>query len=439
MGWIARRLGRIVESNASQRVASDDLKPWTFFAAIQIGTAICVPMFALGGELGSHSRFIDLVPAVIVAALVVAALAIATGYVGMKARLPTAVLARTTFGEGGAKILAAVLIITLLGWFGLQTEMLARALVGLLKSQFGIDAPLFPVTIACGALISTTGIIGFRALGKLAYLAVPFLLVVITVPLWIAFGQYDVAARLAATPPGDHYDFAMVVSIITGGHMTAIATTPDVARFLRTRRDVVLGPFVSLGVALPFLLLLSSSLSAIYGTGDLVGIMILAGLAAPALVILILATWTSNDKNLYESALSLSALLPSQPRWLLTAAAAVIGVGFASFGVFDHFIGYLVALGLVIAPVAGVYTVDYFLTPSRYAAGAETVAGLRPLPFACWAAGTIGGWTTLPVAAGGLGAWRLTNVPTFDALVIATATYAVCTFFIQRRAMAAAS
>lgn len=438
MGWIRRRLGRLVESNAGERVAASDLKPWTFFAAIQIGTAICVPMFALGGELGSHARFLDLAPAVIVAALVVAVLAMATGYVGMKARLPTAVLARTTFGEGGARILAGVLIVTLLGWFGIQTEMLARALVGLLKSQFGIDAPLLPITIAGGALISTTGIIGFRALGRVAYLAVPFLLVVITVPLWIAFGQYDVPARLAVLPPGDHYDFAMIVSIITGGHMTAIATTPDVARFLRTRRDVFLGPLVSLGIALPFLLLLSASLSSIYGTGDLVGIMIRAGLAAPALVILILATWTSNDKNLYESALSLSALLPSQPRWLLTAGAAVVGVGFASVGVFDHFIGWLVALGLVIAPVAGVYTVDFFLAPARYAADAPAVPGVRPLPFACWAAGTFAGWTTLPAAAGGLGAWRLTNVPTFDALVVATASYALCVFLRSRRAVAAA-
>ncbi len=437
LGWIGRRLGRIVEHNAAERVADGDLRPWTFFAAIQIGTAICVPTFALGGELGSHSRFIELAPAVIVAALIIAVLAVATGYVGMKARVPTAVLTRNTFGRTGAKVLAAILIVTLLGWFGIQTEMLARALVGLLHSQFGIDVPILPITIAGGALISTTGIIGFRALGKLAYFAVPFLLMVITVPLWIAFGTHDVPARLAAPALATPYDFGMIVSIIAGGHMTAITTTPDVSRFLRTPRDVVFGPLVSLGIALPFLLLLSASLSVIYGTGDLVGIMIAAGLAAPALIILVLATWSSNDKNLYESALSLSALLPGYPRWLLTAGAAIVGIGFAAFGVFAHFIAFLIFMGLLIAPVAGVYTVDFLLGPERYVTGSDDAPRFRPFPFVAWAFGTFVGWATLPAASAGLGIWRLTNVPALDALLAATLSYGLIMLVHRQRRVVA--
>lgn len=421
------RIAKLVERNAADRVAGSDLRPWTFFAAIQIGTSICVPMFALGGDLGSHSRFVDLAPAVLIASLLVALMTMATGYVGMKARLPTAVLTRNTFGMVGAKILAAILILTLLGWFGIQTEMLARAVVGLLATQFGIDAPLLPITVAAGALISSTGIIGFRALGKLAYIAVPFLLVVITVPLWIAFGRFDVAEKLTAPAQLATYDMGMIISIVTGGYMVSVAIAPDIARFLRTGRDVVLAPLVSLGLALPFLLLLSASLSVLYGTPDLVGIMVRAGLAAPALIILVLATWTSNDKNLYESALSLSALLPNYPRWLLAVFAAIVGTGFAAMGIFSHFITWLIFLGITIAPVAGIYMVDYLLTPDRYITGDQAVAAIRPLPFACWLFGSLLGWTTLPATNAGLGAWTLTAVPTLDALLASAFAYAALT------------
>ncbi|WP_165324327.1 cytosine permease [Rhizorhabdus phycosphaerae] len=419
----------LLEGNATQRVGSSDFRPWTFFAAIQIGTAICVPMFALGGDLGSHSRFLDLPLPVLVASSIVALMSMATGYVGMTARLPTSVFTRTTFGVAGAKLLAAVLILTLLGWFGIQIEMLARAVVGLLASQFGISVPLTVVIVASGLLVSTTGIIGVKALGKLATITVPFLLAVITVPLWLAFGRFDVAERLAAPPSLPAYDAGTIISIIAGGYMTGIAVTPDVSRFLATRRDMVLGPVVALGIVLPFLILLSASLAVIYGTGDLIGIMTRAGLAAPALAILILATWSSNDKNLYESALSLSALVPGIPRWILATGAATVGIAFAAMGIFGHFIAFLVMLGIVIAPVAGLYTVDFVLRPDRYAPSAEPeTRAVRPLPFAIWALASLIGWSTLPASGGGLGLFALTGVSTLDALGAATGFYALATF-----------
>lgn len=430
----------LLEGNATQQVRSEDFRRWTFFAAIQIGTAICVPMFALGGDLGSHSRFLDLPIPVLIASTLVALMSMATGYVGMTARLPTSVFTRTTFGVVGAKLLAAVLILTLLGWFGIQIEMLARAVVGLLGSQFGITAPLGAVIVGSGLLVSTTGIIGVKALGKLATFTVPFLLAVITVPLWVAFGRIDVAGRLAAQPLLPAYDAGTIISIIAGGYMTGIAVTPDVSRFLATRRDMVLGPAIALGLVLPFLILLSASLAVIYGTGDLIGIMTRAGLAAPALAILILATWSSNDKNLYESALSLSALVPGVPRWLLASGAAAIGIAFAAMGIFGHFIGFLIMLGIVIAPVAGLYTVDFALRPDRYAPDApvETRA-IRPLPFLVWALASAFGWSTLPVAGGGLGLFRLTGVSTLDALAAATGLYALATVALRSRMRKAAA
>lgn len=416
-----QRVARLVEHSPLQPVAGEDRRSWFFLATIKVGVMICVPLFALGGDLGSHVRLSALLPAVVCGALATAALASLTGYVGMKARVPTAVLVRTTFGSTGGKVVAAILLLTLFGWFGVQTEVLVRSIVALAKSSLAIDLPTLPLTLACGALISTTAIIGFRALGKVAYAAVPLLLAVIAVPTWIALTTHDWGPLWHAEPAASPYDFGTVVSVITGGHMVAVATTPDITRFMRTTRDNVLGMFVGYGLVLPLLLMVAALLAAIYRNGDLVQIMIATGVGLPALLVIVLATWTANDKNLYESSLSLATLMPGIARWKLTILAAVIGTTLAAGGIFMHFIQLLVWMGITIAPVAGVYLVDYAMDPGRYGSGASQP--LRWRAFLSWGIGIAGAVLTLPAASGGLGWLSLTSAPTLDALLIAATAH----------------
>ncbi len=425
-GGLRDRLSALIERNPQKRVGGADLRPWTFYAAIQVGTTISVPLFVLGGELGQHDRFLTLAPAVLAGALIVVLLGWLTGYVGVRARVPTAILVRQTFGEAGAKLVAGILIVSLFGWFGVQTEMLARSVNALLGSHFGLRIPPTPLTIGAGALMCTTATIGFRALGKIAYLAVPLLLAVISAPLWIGLSARGVAPLLGPAPSGQTYTPGMIVSIVSGAYMTGVAIAPDITRFLRTPRDNLLGVFVSLGIAYPILLLLSAALAVLFGSGDLIEILNRAGVGLPALAVVVLATWTSNDKNLYEAALSLSALFPRIERWKLAAAAGAIGTALAALGIFDYFITYLIILGIAISPVAGVYSVDFLMHRSRYEDG-RAPRLLRPYAFAAWIIGSGVGLMTLSAESFGLGLFTLTSAPTLDALLVA----ALAHFLIQ--------
>lgn len=423
---ISRRLARLVERGATHAVAASDQRSWFFLAAIQIGVSICVPLFALGGQLGRHARFLDLIPAVFAGAVLAAILGTLTGLVGLRARVPTAMLMRVAFGEGGGKAVAAVLIITLFGWFGVQTEMLVDSIRVLLTSSMGWSVPRLPLTLVCGALMSSTAIIGFRALGKVAYVAVPLLLAVIAVPTWIALRTHEVAPLLAAPAAEAPYSFGLIVAIITGGHMVAVTIAPDLTRFLRSPRDAMIGMGVSLGAALPVLLSIAALLAVIYGSANLIDILVAAGVGAPALLVIVLATWTSNDKNLYESALSLSTLFPRRERWQLTAAAGAVGTLMATCGIFEHFIDLLVFLGITIAPVAGVYLADFYCNRARYAP--DTDWGTRPLrwlSFVAWAVGILVGAASLPASSHGFGYLHLTSIPTLDALLAAGLTQAL--------------
>lgn len=421
----ARLAGRLVEGSPFRPVDHEDRRGWLFLAAIQIGVTICVPLFALGGQLGRHARYLDLVPAVILGAFIAAFFAILTGMVGRHARVPTAVIMRRAFGEAGGKVVAALLILALFGWFGVQTEMLVDSIQTLLRSGLDLRVPKVLLTIVCGALMSSTAIIGFRALGKVAYFAVPLLLVVIMVPTWVAFATHDVLPMMSAPAAEAPYSFGIIVSIISGGHMVAVVTAPDLTRFLRSSRDVVMGTGISLGVALPVLLLVAALLAVIYENADLIAVLVAAGVGVPALLVIVLATWTSNDKNLYESALSLSTLLPRWQRWQLTAAAGAIGTALATAGIFEHFVELLIFLGITIAPVAGVYLSDFHFERRRYEPDYAAVDNVRWQAFAAWAAGILAGLLTLPRSSHGFGVLDMTGIPALDAMLIAATAYIV--------------
>jgi cytosine permease len=417
---VAGRLARLVERNPTRAVAESDRRSWFFLAAIQIGVSICVPLFALGGQLGRHARFTDLVPAVFAGALLSAFFGTLTGLVGLRARVPTAMLMRVAFGEGGGKAVAGILILTLFGWFGVQTEMLVDSIRVLLSSSLGISLPRLPLTVACGVLMSSTAIIGFRALGKVAYVAVPLLLCVIAVPTAIALRTHDVGPLLGAPAAEAPYTFGLIVAIITGGHMVAVTIAPDLTRFLRTPRDAIIGMGVSLGCALPILLLLAALLAVIYGSADLISILVAAGVGVLALLVIVLATWTSNDKNLYESALSLATLFPRRERWQLTALSGAVGTLLAAWGIFEHFIELLIFLGIGIAPIAGVYLADSQLHRTRYLPNTATKpVALRWESFAAWGFGVLIGLLCLPKSSHGFGSLHLTSIPTLDALLAA--------------------
>ncbi len=423
MNRLSATLARVVEKSPMKPVGDDELRGWFFLATVKIGVMICVPLFALGGELGTHMRLVDLVPSVLVGALATTVLAICTGLIGMRARVPTAMLVRHTFGTAGAKVVAAILIVTLFGWFGVQTEVVVNSIEALLDARFGFTVNRLLLTIACGALISSTAIIGVRALGKVSYVAVPLLLAVIAVPTWIALHTHEWTSLAELPAASVAYTFGEVVSIIVGGHIVAIAITPDITRFMRSGRDTIVGVVVGYGIALPILLSLAALLALIYRNGDLVAIMILTGVGGPAIVVLLLSTWTANDKNLYETSLALSSLAPGVARWKLTVVAAVAGTALAAAGIFGHFIAFLVFMGITIGPAAGVYLMDFVLHPSRYH-GVDAPAW-RSLPFAAWLIGLAGGIATLPRPSGGFGLFTLTSAPTIDALLAGAVAHVV--------------
>jgi cytosine permease len=113
--------------------------------------------------------------------------------------------------------------------------------------------------------------------------------------------------------------------------------------------------------------------------------------------LLVTATLSSSP----NSSLHLTNVLQALFGWRLsravaTAALGAIGILFSIFGILTHFVGFRLILGKAMAPVAGVFVVDYFiLKTDRATLGASRQAlalptsceWINPIAILAWIAG----------------------------------------------------
>ena len=88
--------------------------------------------------------------------------------------------------------------------------------------------------------------------------------------------------------------------------------------------------------------------------------MFMAGFGVIALFVLVFATWTTNVINIYSTALAVRASVPIGSYRSVVVATGIVGTIAALGGISDHLIDFLVVMGLLVPPIAGVYLADFF-------------------------------------------------------------------------------
>jgi cytosine permease len=403
-------------------VSEQALRGWFFYLSVLIGFTICIPVFMMGPQLASQIGFVDLALSVYIGGFLLAVIACCAGSVGVRTQLPTPVIIQTTFGHHGSILVIFILSLTFFGWFGVQAEVFARSFVTLIDQIFSVSLPVYAVILISALLMSSTAIIGIQALGRLSYLSVPLLTIILVWPLFSLIHQEQGLAFLTSNYVEAPLSLGMIASIVVGGWMVGASVTPDLARFQKDLRSMAVALFLNYAVFYPSLILLTATLSIGFAKSDFIQIMMVVGLAVPTLFVLFFATWTTNDKNLYESSLAVSSLFPTIPRWKVTAIAGLCGTGFALLGLTSHFIPWLIFLGIFIAPLAGIYVIDFWQNKDLYTRSAMIKRSWRLKPFVIWGVGAFVGLLSLPASSMGLGLLTLTHIPALDALLVSALT-----------------
>ena len=162
------------------------------------------------------------------------------------------------------------------------------------------------------------------------------------------------------------------------------------------------------------MLLLAAIPAALFGKHDLMDVMTLLRIPGIAIVVLVISTWTSNTANLYSATLTLATLFRRSSTRRLGLWGAVVALVAAVAGIADHFIPLLIGLGIVSAPLAGVYVVDFFVLRERvYDAGRlGELPAIRASAFVAWLLGSAVGLTETYAG------HALTGIPAVDSILI---------------------
>ena len=406
---------RLTDNHSRGPVPAAETVSGIAIAVVIIGVSITLPAFLVGTELIGALGLVEGGLAIILGGFLTACIGYLTMRVGIETRLSTYSVILFCFGRAGSNIVNLILAITLLGWYGVTAALFGRALSLAVDDALGVLVPIPVFTIAGGVLMVATTLYGFRAIYRLSRIAVPLLAALLLYGVWAVLDGASLA-ELSGVPGRPHEGIASIsagISIVIGSFFVGVTLVPDLARFARGRRDAITGSFLSYGLGFPLVLLLSGLPVLVSGDPDLISSMTSLGLGIPALIVMIFSTWTTNINNLYSASLSIARMMPKVRDWVITLVAGVIGTLLALAGIMDYFVGFLILLGIIVPPIAGVYLADYFvLRPTRI-----NVNHAGPVPDFRWDAIAA---LTIACAVGifeRTSDWSLTSVTAIDTLL----------------------
>ena len=357
-----------VESAGLSRVKPEDRKSWMSIAFIWSGSVCCVPALMVGAGITMGLTFAQAALAMCVGYAICVALMSLMSILSSDLGIPTVVAASGAFGKTGSSYLVSLVIAFCnICWFGFQAVVCGESFAAILNN-FGIPLPGVVSTIIWGLIMCVTAVVGINLIKILNVVSVPALVLILIYAMIVVFQDPESAVKIANYAPVNQSTLLASIGTAVGGFVAGSVLAGDVTRYCKSRRDVVLSSVIGV-IPMGVGTMLAGSVLAIHcgviGMDTTSIVTMLASIGSPVLglLILVLATWTTNVTNAYSAGFGLLNLTRAkderQP--VCTLAAGVIGTLLAVLGITNYFNSFLNILAAFIPPVAGVVIMDYFV------------------------------------------------------------------------------
>lgn len=266
---------------------------------------------------------------------------------------------RAPFGIHGRIIPAIGIAFAGMGWFGVQTGIVAQS-AELILADMGFDVPFVLLALVFGVLMASVAIFGYEWIEWLNRLAVPIMAVLLALVVYQIVTEF--AIDLGAT--GGEMSFWAALNVFPAAVAAYLMVAMDYGRY-GTNEDP---SKPSLGASLAWILfaialaIIGILAALVAGEWNPVLIMVELGLGSVGLLLLILGSWTTNVTNVYVSGLGLSQLFGSRRLYMTTLSGAV-GTAFAMAGIFTFggIEAFLEGLTITLVPTTGILFVHYYL------------------------------------------------------------------------------
>jgi cytosine permease len=409
----------LVKDYEREPVPQDQRKGWGRLSLVWLGGIIALSATALGGALGGGLSLSEAVIASFIGCFLLAILSALCGVVGAKTGLSTPMVSMFALGRYGSYAVSIIIAIALFGWFGVQLDLFGSTLHYVIKDIFNVSIHPKILIVIGGILMTTTAFIGYKAIEKLSIISVPLLGILLIASLFKVMSDRSLSEVLDTPLTGDPLTIGLSVSLIIGSLATGAIIGPDISRYARSTKDAVISSFVGFFGGFSVVLIIAAILAKATAEVDIVAIMLGLGWGTAAMMILILAQWTTNDNNLYSSALGFAVVFKKVPKYALTITAGIIGTVMAVAGIYDSFIPFLIFLSALIPPIGGVYVGNFLLNRDKFNyKNLANVQNVNLVGIVIWGIASLVAFATAP-SPNGFGLFTLTGASGFDAFLVA--------------------
>lgn len=298
--------------------------PLTF---VMLGLTFFSASMWTGGTLGTGLSYNDFFLAVLFGNLLLGIYTAFLGYIGAKTGLSTHLLARYSFGIKGSWLPSMLLGGTQVGWFGVGVAMFAIPV----SKATGIDVNI--LIAVSGLLMTLTIFFGISALTILSIIAVPAIVILGSYSVWLAVDGVGGLDHLKSIVPQTPLNFSSALALVVGSFISAGTLTADFVRFGRNAKGAVLVAMVAFFLGNSLMFIFGAAGAAAVGQADISDVMIAQGLLLPAIVVLGLNIWTTNDNALY-ALVWVSPILLAFPavrcRWLMALSVRCARCGYTT-------------------------------------------------------------------------------------------------------------
>ncbi|MEM6426397.1 MAG: cytosine permease, partial [Cyanobacteria bacterium P01_D01_bin.128] len=270
-------------------------KPFWSLALLLMGFALTSTTLFAGGAIGPAFNVPTLMLVIVLGNLILGSYCAALGYIACKSGLTTVLMARFSFGDLGSRWVDFIMGFTQIGWYAFTTAIIVQVLMEILGlPDSGILYVALVIFFNYG--FCATAYIGYRAIDWLSRLAVPAMLVLVAISLFLAFRDYGAADAIV---PSEELSVGAALAIVIGTFISGGTQATNWSRFANSGKNAVIGTLSAFMLVNGILVFAGAFCTLVYGSQDLIMAMATQGILVGGVVLLILNVWTTQDNTIY--------------------------------------------------------------------------------------------------------------------------------------------
>lgn len=364
------------------------------FGAVIASFVVQIMSLSFGAELFWMTDWNTFLWGVILGSVLLSVLLCISGYVGLKMRIPTAVQYGNIFGQLGARIMNMFLLPAGIIWVAWMSDIAATSVRDIFPA-----VPAWIVVVAIVAISVYSTIRGVKGMEQSGYIQAPVVLILVLVTVVTVcirgFSKGTLELQMNSVNTLSLLDSAVFV-VLTW--ISVIQLFSDFTCNVRTTKDMAVGTFVGYGFLNAVMMLAGGVFAMVCGPEY----SMVRGFAAGGipqilvLVIVLLCSWTFNDRSFYSFGLAASVVVGDKLKpWVAPVVGGVVSAVIAIAGLMNSLYGILNILGCLYAPLLGIYICKYYVLGGLKDCTSDFSQMIKFdwVPFVPWAVGMVLGMT----------------------------------------------